>query len=59
MILERYPYIIYGGVHVLIIYLLLLFSGPEASVAELTDLICAAQVAREEDCYLLEDDLKV
>lgn len=32
-------------------------SGPEASVADLTDFICAAQMAREQDCY--EDDLKV
>ncbi|KAL0461694.1 UNVERIFIED_CONTAM: DNA (cytosine-5)-methyltransferase DRM2 [Sesamum latifolium] len=32
--------------------------GQEASVAVLTDFICAAQMAREEDCYLLEDDLK-
>ncbi|KAL6587463.1 hypothetical protein OROMI_000441 [Orobanche minor] len=32
--------------------------GPEASVAVLTDFICAAQMAREEDCYLPEDDLK-
>lgn len=32
--------------------------GPEASVAILTDCICAAQMAREEDCYLPEDNLK-
>ncbi|KAI3452446.1 hypothetical protein Pfo_009110 [Paulownia fortunei] len=32
--------------------------GPEASIAVLTDFICAAQVAKEEDCYLHEDDLK-
>ncbi|KAK6153073.1 hypothetical protein DH2020_012712 [Rehmannia glutinosa] len=29
--------------------------GPEASVTVLTDFICAAQMAREEDCYLPED----
>nr|AID81983.1 domains rearranged methyltransferase 1 [Nicotiana benthamiana] len=29
--------------------------GPEASVAELTDFICAAQMARAEDVYLPED----
>lgn len=34
-------------------------SGPEASVSILTDFICAAQMAREEDLYLPEDDLKV
>lgn len=38
---------------------LLQFSGPEASVSILTDFICAAQMAREEDQYLPEDDLKV
>ncbi|KAL3833145.1 hypothetical protein ACJIZ3_007881 [Penstemon smallii] len=32
--------------------------GPEASVAELTDFILAAQFAREEDCYLPEEDIK-
>ncbi|KAH6758535.1 domains rearranged methyltransferase 2 [Perilla frutescens var. frutescens] len=32
--------------------------GPEASVAVLTDCICAAQMAREEDCHLPEDNLK-
>lgn len=32
--------------------------GPEASVSILTDFICAAQMAREEDQYLPEDDLK-
>lgn len=42
----------------LVIYLLQ-FSGPEASVSILTDFICAAQMAREEDQYLPEDDLKV
>lgn len=33
-------------------------SGPEASVSVLTDFMCAAQMAREEDCHL-QDDLKV
>lgn len=32
--------------------------GQEAPVAVLTDFICAAQMAREADCYLPEDDLK-
>lgn len=40
-------------------FLTVIFPGPEASVAILTDFICAAQMAREEDCYLPEDDLKV
>ncbi|KAL2500064.1 DNA (cytosine-5)-methyltransferase DRM2 [Abeliophyllum distichum] len=32
--------------------------GPEASIVELTDFICAAQLSREEDIYLPDDDLK-
>ncbi|GFP99736.1 DNA (cytosine-5)-methyltransferase drm2 [Phtheirospermum japonicum] len=32
--------------------------GKEASVSVLTDFILAAQMAREEDCYLPNDDLK-
>ncbi|PIN21841.1 DNA (cytosine-5-)-methyltransferase [Handroanthus impetiginosus] len=32
--------------------------GPEASIAVLTDFICAAQVAREEGCHMHDDDLK-
>ncbi|XP_022873440.1 DNA (cytosine-5)-methyltransferase DRM2-like isoform X2 [Olea europaea var. sylvestris] len=32
--------------------------GPEASVVELTDFICAAQLSREADVYLPDDDLK-
>ncbi|CAI9758584.1 unnamed protein product [Fraxinus pennsylvanica] len=33
-------------------------TGPEASIAELTDFICAAQLSREADVYLPDDDLK-
>ncbi|KAK4409933.1 DNA (cytosine-5)-methyltransferase DRM2 [Sesamum angolense] len=42
----------------MIMYMECLEIVAKASVAVLTDFICAAQMAREEDCYLLEDDLK-
>ncbi|XP_057791651.1 DNA (cytosine-5)-methyltransferase DRM2 [Salvia miltiorrhiza] len=32
--------------------------GPKALIGELSDFLCAAQMAREEDCYLPDDDLK-
>lgn len=34
-------------------------AGPEASVAELTDFICAAQMAKAEDIFFQEPDEKV
>lgn len=53
------PIIISNAQNCFPIIYLLQFSGPEASVSILTDFICAAQMAREEDQYLPEDDLKV
>lgn len=41
------------------IFLPVTFSGPGAPVDELINAICAAQMSREQDCYLPVDDLKV
>ncbi|CAA2997112.1 DNA (cytosine-5)-methyltransferase DRM2-like [Olea europaea subsp. europaea] len=36
----------------------LIFAGPDASIAELTDFSCAAQLSRKAEVYLPDDDLK-